>query len=127
MSIISISLNDRILEEIDKIKDEMGFSGRSEVIRAGVRSLSAEFEEDKKLEGKIKSVLLMVHDESNEHEVSDIMHSFRDVVTTHIHTNLKGEKCLEIFVLDGDASRIKELIKLPKTNRKIEYVKLIVP
>ena len=105
----------------------MGFSGRSEVIRAGVRSLSAEFEEDKKLEGKIKSVLLMVHDESNEHEVSDIMHSFRDVVNTHIHTNLKGDKCLEIFVLDGDASRIKELIKLPKTNRKIDYVKLIVP
>ncbi|MBV1768341.1 MAG: ribbon-helix-helix domain-containing protein, partial [Methanobacterium sp.] len=34
MAIISISLNDKLLEEIDALKDEMGFSGRSDVIRA---------------------------------------------------------------------------------------------
>ena len=37
MPIISISLNDEILSEIDKIQKSMGFSGKSEIIRAGIR------------------------------------------------------------------------------------------
>ena len=34
MAIISVSLSDKLLSEIDHLKDEIGFSGRSEVIRA---------------------------------------------------------------------------------------------
>ena len=38
MPIVSISLNDEILAELDKLQKSMGFSGRSEAIRAGIRS-----------------------------------------------------------------------------------------
>jgi len=39
MPIVSISLNDEILSELDRLKKSMGFSGRSEAIRAGIRNL----------------------------------------------------------------------------------------
>ena len=39
MPIVSISLNDEILSELDKLQSSMGFSGRSEAIRAGIRHL----------------------------------------------------------------------------------------
>ena len=42
MPIVSISLNDEILSELDRIQKTMGFSGRSEIIRAGIRNLVAE-------------------------------------------------------------------------------------
>ena len=63
MTIISLSLNSKILKELDKIQKEMGFSGRSEVIRTGVRTLLADIKERTELSGKIKAVLLLIHED----------------------------------------------------------------
>jgi CopG family nickel-responsive transcriptional regulator len=40
--IISMSLTSELLDEIDTLQGELGFSGRSEVIRAGIRMLLAD-------------------------------------------------------------------------------------
>ena len=126
MTIISISLNEKILGEIDKIQKELGFSGRSEVIRAGARMLIADSREKERLTGRINSILLLIHNQETEDSVTDIKHNFEDITKTQIHNHLKEDKCLEIFVLDGDAERIKEMVRLFQTNKGIEYVKLIV-
>jgi len=126
MTIISLSLNEAILHEIEKIQKEQGYSSRSEVIRAGVRILSSENKEMDLLTGRINSILLLVHDHNVEIVVSNIKHNFEDITTTQIHSHLKNNKCLEIFVLEGDTERIKEMIRQFKTNKKMDLVKLIV-
>jgi Predicted transcriptional regulators containing the CopG/Arc/MetJ DNA-binding domain and a metal-binding domain len=126
MVIVSVSLNDKILEEIDRIQKELGFSGRSEVIRAGARMLISDNKEKEKLTGKINSILLLIHNQKVEDVVTEIKHRFEDITKTQIHTHLREDKCLEIFVLNGDAGRIKRLVNLFQTSRKMEYVKLIV-
>ena len=126
MVIVSISLNDTILKEIDRIQNALGYSGRSEVIRAGARLLISESKEKERLTGNINSILLLIHSQEAENVVSEIKHKFKDVTNTQIHSHLREDKCLEIFVLDGDADRIKEMIRLFQTSRKMEYVKLIV-
>ena len=52
MPIVSISLNNDILSEIDKLKKSMGFSGRSEAIRAGIRNFVSETKQKTELSGK---------------------------------------------------------------------------
>lgn len=126
MVIVSISLNDTILKEIDRIQNALGYSGRSEVIRAGARLLISESKEKERLTGNINSILLLIHSQEAENVVSEIKHKFEDVTNTQIHSHLREDKCLEIFVLDGDADRTKEMIRLFQTSRKMEYVKLIV-
>ncbi len=126
MVIVSISLNDKILKEIDIIQRELGFSGRSEVIRAGARMLISESKEKEGLTGKINSALLLIHSQEAEDAVTEIKHRFEDITKTQTHSHLKENKCLEIFVLDGDADRIKEMVRLFQTSRKMEYVKLII-
>ena len=42
MTIVSISLNKEILEKIDELQNMLGFAGRSEIVRAGIRNLLAE-------------------------------------------------------------------------------------
>ncbi|KYK36570.1 MAG: CopG family ribbon-helix-helix protein [Theionarchaea archaeon] len=126
MPIISISLNEKMLEEIDKIQKELGFSGRSEVIRAGARMLIADKREKEKLAGRINSILLLIHSQDVENVVTETKHEFEDITNTQIHSHLKGNKCLEIFVLDGDAKRIKEFVELFQVSGKMDYVKLIV-
>lgn len=126
MSIISISLNDELLIEIDRIQKELGFSGRSETLRAGAKILIADSKEKKKLRGKLNSILLLIHDQRVEGMVTRIKHKFEDITNTQIHNHLKKNKCLEIFILDGGAKRIKQLVREFQTSGKMDYVKLIV-
>ncbi|MGD2247549.1 MAG: CopG family ribbon-helix-helix protein [Candidatus Methanofastidiosia archaeon] len=126
MPIISVSLNKKMLEELDNIQKELGFSGRSEVIRAGARMLIADKREKEKLTGEINSILLLIHTQDVENVVTGIKHEFEDITNTQVHSHLQGGKCLEIFVLDGDAERIREFVELFQTSGKMDYMKLIV-
>ena len=127
MPIVSVSIDKETLAELDAIEKSLGFSGRSEAVRAGVRSLVAENADVEKLSGGMKAVLLIVHEESAEKSASHLAHEHGDIVSTHMHTNLRRGKCLEIFVLDGDAARIRGLFKAEKASRKMEYARLVVP
>lgn len=127
MPIISMSLDEKTLSDLDSLPAKLGFAGRSEAIRAGVKKLISENKEIERLSGNIKSVLLMVHNESEEEKATEVKHSFDDIIATQVHSNLKSGKCLEIFVLDGKASRVKEMFREVQANRKVEYVKLVVP
>jgi len=127
MTIISISLNDKIIKDIEKMQNEQGYSGRSELIRAGIRHLISENKNTELLSGEINSILLVIHSHNSENAVSDIKHDFKDITKTQIHSHFEAEKCLEIFVLQGKAEKIKEMHRLFNTNKKMDIVKLIVP
>ena len=126
MAIVSVSLSDKLLDEIDNLKDEMGFSGRSEVIRASARMIIADNREKKGLEGEINSILILIHNQKDEDKVTEIKHDFEDIIGTQIHSHLRENKCLEVFMLDGDAQRMNQLSNMFQTCRKMDYVKLIV-
>jgi CopG family nickel-responsive transcriptional regulator len=125
MAIISVSLSEPLLKEIDQIKDEMGFSGRSEVLRTSARLLISENKEKSNLEGELNSVLILIHDQKYEDQVTEIKHDFEDIINTQIHSHLQDEKCLELFILDGDSQRMAQLSKKFQSSR-MDYVKLII-
>ncbi|AFU59683.1 putative nickel-responsive regulator 1 [Candidatus Nitrososphaera gargensis Ga9.2] len=125
VTIVSVSLNEDIIGEIDKLQKELGFSGRSEIVRAGLRSLIAEEKERKNLAGNVHAVMLVIHDEKSDNEVNEMGHSFDSIITTHIHNKTGRDKCLEVFLLKGDAKEINEMVKRFKTNRKMDHVRLL--
>jgi CopG family nickel-responsive transcriptional regulator len=126
MTIISISLNDELLKEMEKLQKELGFSGRSDVVRAGAKMLIADCKEKEQLEGSLNSVLLVIHPQNVEDTVTKIKHGFEDIISTQIHNHLRKDKCLEVFILEGDAARVKELVRMLQTSGKMDFVKLIV-
>lgn len=125
MTIISVSLSEKLLKEIDDLKEELGFSGRSEVIRTSTRMLIADNQEKKTLFGNLNSILILIHDQKAEDQVTEIKHDFEDIINTQVHTHLKDDKCMEIFIMEGDSQRMNTLWKLFQANRKMDYVKLI--
>jgi len=124
--IISISLNENIIQELDKLQKYLGFSGRSEIVRASVRNLLLEEKRIEELEGILHSVLLVIHDEKSDQEISEIRHGFDKIINTHIHNKIDKDRCLEIFVLYGDAREIKNITKRFQGNRKMDQVRLVV-
>ena len=126
MVIVSVSLNDNIVEEMDGLQKQFGFSGRSELIRAGIRMLLTDKLDKEKLAGDIGCVLTVTHEEEDEQSVTSIKHKFEDIIKTHLHCKLKKNKCLELFVLDGEASKVREMTKEFQSNEGMEHVKLII-
>jgi len=125
MPIVSISLNDEILSELDKLQSTMGFSGRSEAIRAGIRSFVSEEKQKADLLGNIHAILLVVHNDEFDHVVSGITHNFEDLISTHLHSKIEKEKCMELFVINGDAEKVSTMTKDFQTNKNMDTVKLV--
>ncbi len=125
MPIVSISLNDEILSELGRLKKSMGFSGRSEAIRAGIRNFVSEEKQKIELSGNVHAILLVVHNDEFDHIVSGIKHNFEDLITTHLHSKIEGSKCMELFVIDGEAERVVTITKDFQTNKKMDTVKLV--
>jgi CopG family nickel-responsive transcriptional regulator len=126
MPIVSISLNNEILSEVDKLKKSMGFSGRSEIIRAGIRNLISEEKQRSNLSGLIHAILMVVHDEDSEQVVTGIKHNYEELIDTHLHSKIDGNKCMELFLLHGQADKVDVMTKDFKTNRKMDQVKLVL-
>ena len=125
MPIVSISLNDEILAELDMLKKTMGFSGRSEAIRAGIRNFVSEEKQKIELSGIVHAILLVVHNDEFDHIVSDIKHNFDNLITTHLHSKIEGEKCMELFVINGEAEKVATITHDFQTNKKMDTVKLV--
>ena len=125
MPIVSISLNNEILTELDKLQSSMGFSGRSEAIRAGIRTFVSEEKQKADLTGNIHAILLVVHNDEFDHIVSGITHNFEDLITTHLHSKIEKEKCMELFVINGDAEKVSTITKDFQRNKNMDTVKLV--
>ncbi|MDP3484593.1 MAG: CopG family ribbon-helix-helix protein, partial [Methanobacteriaceae archaeon] len=120
------SLNEKLLGELDSLKEDMGFSGRSDVIRAAARMLIDDNRQSKNISGNVNAVIFLIHSQKVEDKVTEVKHNYEDIINTQIHSHLKDENCLEIFILEGDALRIKDLARKFRNCGKMEHLKVIV-
>ena len=125
MTIVSVSLDDGIIRDLDKLQKDLGFSGRSEIVRAAIRGMIVQEKERASLKGMIHALMLVVHDEKSDNEVTEMGHAFDSIIGTHIHNKTQGDKCVELFMLKGNANEVNEMVKRFKTNRKMHHVRLV--
>ena len=125
MPIVSISLTEEILNEIDSPQKNLGFSGRSDAIRAGIRSFVSEEKQKENLSGNVNAILLVVHNDEYDNQVNGIKHSYEDLITTHLHSKIEGDKCMELFMLKGEADSVSSITKDFQINKRMDTVKLV--
>ena len=125
MPIVFISLTEEILKEIDSLQKNLGFSGRSDAIRAGIRSFVAEEKQKEDLSGNVNAILLVVHNDEYDNQVNGIKHSYEDLITTHLHSKIEGDKCMELFMLKGEAGSVSSITKDFQINKRMDTVKLV--
>ena len=125
MPIVSISLTEEILREIDSLQKNLGFSGRSDAIRAGIRCFVSEEKQKEDLSGNVNAILLVVHNDEYDNQVNGIKHSYEDLITTHLHSKIEGDKCMELFMLKGEADSVSSITKDFQINKRMDTVKLV--
>jgi CopG family transcriptional regulator, nickel-responsive regulator len=125
MPIVSLSLPDQMVKAMDEIQDAVGFSGRSELVRAAIRLLLEDTRAKGTLVGRSNAVVVVGHASVDEEPVTRLKHSYGDIVKTHIHCRISPEDCIEVFVLAGEGRQIAAMAKGFERERKIKTVKLL--
>jgi len=125
MPIVSLSLPEPMVKAMDEVQDSVGFSGRSELVRAAIRLLLEDTREKNALVGKTTAVIVVGHDKDDEEPVTRLKHRFEDIVKTHVHCRFSHEDCVEVFVLAGEGRLIASMAKEFEKERKIRSVKLM--
>jgi len=109
MSIISISINDELLDKLDKLLLVKGFSTRSEIIREALRNyITTEVWEKEK--GPLVVTGMVISNKKSESPLNTIHHKYEHVIETTLHTHLDAKNCLEVFILKGDSKEIKDFL-----------------
>lgn len=125
-SIISISLNNEMIKELDRLQKTLGFTGRSEIVRAGIRTFVQEEKQKQDMKGFKNAILMVVHADEYDSQVAGIKHDYEDLFKTHLHNKIDSDRCVELFLLEGDSEKIEAVTKGFLTNKKMDTVKLVV-
>ena len=125
MTIVSLSIPEAMISEMDQIQKSGGFTGRSELVRAAVRLLIEDSKKKDTLSGHMNAIVLVTHDESDEALVTRLKHQFEEIVRTHIHNKISKNNCVELFLLEGDGKKIGTMVREFQKDDKLKSVKLV--
>ena len=58
----------------------------------------------------MEGVLIVVHSSHNAPLLDALKHDFQQITPTQIHSHLKSDKCLEVFIIRGEAGPVQEMV-----------------
>jgi CopG family nickel-responsive transcriptional regulator len=127
VTIISVSVPEKLLERVESSIREQGFANRSEIIRQALRAFILESRNLRELKGEIAASITIIYDRGTKNEqISEIQHSFGDIILTYLHAHIEEEYCLEVIVVKGEAENLRKLVDAFRTNEHINQIKVSI-
>ena len=127
MTIISVSVPEKLLQRVETSIKEQGFANRSEIIRQALRTFITESRSLRELEGEITASITIIYQrESTKGQISEIQHSFGNIISTFLHAHIDEDHCLEVIVVKGEADIIRKLVEAFRTNEQINQIKISI-
>jgi len=107
---IAISIDKRLMDKFDESIDRKGYTNRSEAIRDLVRDSLVEDEWSSDVE--VVGTITLVYNHHT-HELSDnlneMQHKFFHNIISNLHVHLDEHNCLEVMVVRGRSSDVKQI------------------
>ncbi len=123
-----VSVPEELLEKFDRIIKEKGYVNRSEAIRDMMRDFIVRHEwetGDAEVAGTI--TMLYNHDEADVvKELLDLQHDYLEEIISSIHVHMDLHNCLEVVIVKGKASRIKEIADRLLSLKGVKHGKLVM-
>jgi len=127
VTIISVSVPEKLLERAENSLREQGFANRSEIIRQALRAFIMESRSLRELEGEITASIIIIYERrAKKGQISEIQHSFGNIISTFLHAHIEEDYCLEVIVVKGEADNIRKLVEAFRTNEQIKQIKVSI-
>ncbi len=123
-----MSLPKSLLDDFDKVLADRGYHSRSKGIRDALNDYILRYKWMKEIEGErvgIVSVMYDHHYTGVMEKVADAQHEFKDYINATMHVHLTDNYCLEVIVVNGDVSKIRDLTEKMMRLKGVENVRLI--
>ena len=125
MTVISISLPEESIRALEKIKEQLNLSGRSDAVRASIRIADSEMKDTEKPDGDVEGVLIVVHSTHGDQWIAMLQHRYEGMIRTQLHSHLQNRKCLEVMIVSGDSVMFGNMMKEIYGTGKADYVKFV--
>ncbi len=124
---IGVSLPSNLLQKFDDILSKRGYSSRSEGIRDAIRDYIADYEWISEVHGDRIGIITLIYDHNQRgvgDSLMDLEHEFVGLVVTTLHVHLDKNNCLEVILIKGDASHIRDIRERITALKGVKHVKL---
>lgn len=123
MAVVSISLPDALLDQMDQLLTARGFAGRSELVRAALREF-LHHETPQPTEGQTSATVTLLYPHGQERRFGEIRHDYSDVIQSMMHGHAESA-CVELFLLKGDAARVRAFTDALRAAREALLVQAV--
>jgi CopG family nickel-responsive transcriptional regulator len=125
MTVISVSIPEKLLERVETSIKEQGFANRSEIVRQALRTFIMESRSLREVEGEVAASITIIYErEVTKGRISEIQHNFGDIISTFLHAHIDEDYCLEVIVVKGEVDAVKKLVDAFRTNEQISQIKV---
>ncbi len=125
MTVVSVSLSDENIADLDRIQETYGLGGRSEAVRTAISSAMSEIQDMAGLEGLVEGVLIIIKRDHADPWMGVIQAKHTGAIKTQLHSHLKNRKCLEVMIISCDASEFREMIRDIESAGKADYIRFV--
>lgn len=131
MQRVTITLDDDLMNELDKLIEERGYQNRSEAIRDLARAGLGQANRSSDSRQPCFGVLSYVYDHASRdlaRRLTSTFHHHHDLTVASMHVHLDQDNCLEIGILKGPTSEVQHFAEHVIAERSVRHGALqIVP
>lgn len=122
-----VSMENELLSRFDSLIEQRGYQSRSEAIRDLVRQELVK-EQWADPDAEVVGTLTIAY-EHHEHELSNVLaelqHQHHEHILCSTHVHLDPHNCLEVIIVRGKSSRIKQIADTLISTRGVKHGQMV--
>ncbi|HDZ47197.1 hypothetical protein LCGC14_0028120 [marine sediment metagenome] len=129
MQRVTVTLDEELLAEVDGLMRERGYQNRSEAIRDLTRSGLKQAREEAAPEAPCMGALVYVYDHAARElskRLTSHSHDHHDLTLSTLHVHINHDSCLEVALLKGQGSALKQFAAEVTSSRSVRHGQLVL-
>jgi CopG family nickel-responsive transcriptional regulator len=129
MQRVTITIDDELMTELDRIIEARGYQNRSEAIRdlarAGIRQAAASLDTNR----DCVAALVYVYDHNARQlakRLADTFHEHHELSLASMHAHLDHDNCMEVTILRGKSGQVQHFAEHVIAERGVRHGRIVL-
>ena len=123
---VTVTLDDELMTELDRIIAARGYQNRSEAIRDLARAGIREAAQETGAAGECVAALVYVYDHAARELSKRLVQNFHGHHDMSLHVHLDGDSCMEVTVLKGRAREVQHFAEHIIAERGVRHGRVVM-
>ena len=129
MQRVTITIDDELMVELDRIIEDRGYQNRSEAIRDLARSGIRQAAETLDKQRECVAALVYVYDHGARQlskRLADTFHDHHELSLASMHAHLDHDNCMEVTILRGKAHKVQHFAEHVIAERGVRHGRIVL-